>query len=316
MVSTGEKSSAQKETEATFDRLEKCTPAEVKAKIGQVKKLSDLKARLQALNTDKNFATTGENKHRRQLFSPPQLSKEDVTLEIETLKPKPIVSPITSPVKSDIKASPRKIPQYIKHADLLIPDGYMPLPRKYKFLAEIFRSVDDVVGMKFNRHEIVRVSALKSAVQNIIRKTFHNDYLRQIRCVFPKAYIYTWEKILDRLGRHSSGDYELQMLPDMTYNESSTSASENTGNKGCRKLGPKEKVERVRLFNHSLLQIAKDYHQDFLISLGWTKKELDKEITKWHSKFDVEEHCPDIDIVEFPSKPSVERMSNAKGIQI
>ena len=305
-----EKIEAQNQTEKVLDKLEKCTPAEVKAKIGQVKKLSDLKARIQALNKDKNFSNTGENKHRRQLFSPSKLSKEDVTLEVDTLKSKPISSPTSSPVKSGIKASPRKIPQYLKQDELRSPDRYLPLPRKYKFLAEVFRSVDDVVGMKYNRKEVIRVADLKPSVQNIIRKTFDNNYLRQIRCVFPKAYIYTWEKILDRLGRHSTGDYELQMTPDMNYN----SIAENNVNCKTNKLGPREKVERLKLFNHSLLQIAKDYHHDFLKNdLGWDCTELDKEITMWHPKFDIDENCPEIDTTDFPPKPHVERMSNAKG---
>ena len=298
-----------------MEKIEKYTPAEIKAKLGQVKKLSDLKARIQELNKDKNFANTGENKHRRQLFSPPKLSKEEVTLEVETQKPVLPASPVTSPVKCAIKASPRKIPQYIKHADLRAPDVYMPLPRKYKFLADVFRSVDDVVGMKYNRREIIRVSDIKPAVQNILRTTFGDHYLRQIRCVFPKAYIYAWEKVLDRMGRHSSGNYELQMTPDMDYNKSSPICiSEDAVNKSSFKLGPKEKVERVKIFNHYLLQIAKDYHEEFLTNLGWKKDELDKEITKWHPKFSVEEHCPDIDTVDFPPKPNVERMSNAQGM--
>jgi len=302
------KREAQHQTEKVLSQLEKCTPDQVKAKIGQVKKLSELKARIQELNKDKNFINTGENKHRRQLFSPPKLSKDVVTLEVDAVKYKPISSPKSSPVKSGLKASPRKVPQYVKHDELLSPDGYMPLPRKYKFLAEVFRSIDDVVGMKFNRKEVIRVADLKPAVQNIIRKTFDNNYLRQIRCVLPKAYIYTWEKILDRLGRHSSGDYELQMTPDMNYNTSDESKIINASGK----LGPREKVERLKLFNHSLLQIAKDYHQDYLKDLGWTNTELGKEITKWHPKFDVDEHCPEIDTVDFPPKPHVERMSNAK----
>ena len=100
------------------------------------------------------------------------------------------------------------------------------------------------------------------------------------------------------------------MTPDMNYN----SVAENNANCKTSKLGPREKVERLKLFNHSLLQIAKDYHHDFLKNdLGWGCTELDKEITKWHPKFDVDENCPEIDTADFPPKPHVERMSNAKG---
>ena len=326
MTTLHEKYDAQEKIDATKEKLEKFTPAEVKAKLGKVKKLSDLKARIQELNKDKKFRNTGDGLRtptkvsnneiestRRQLFSPPKLSKGEVTIEVESPKPKAVVNLNASPVKAGIKASPRKVPSYVKHDELRTPDKFLPLPRKYKFLAEVFRSVDDVVGMKFNRREIIRVDKLKPAVQNIIRKTFQLKYLRQIRCVFPKSYIYSWEKILDRLGRHSSGDYELHMVPDMNYNVSGTSDQEHDYVKSY-KLGPREKVERVKLFNHALLQIAKDYHEEFLKTINLTKEELhDKEVTKWHPKFDPEEHCPDIDTVDFPAKPHVERMSNAKG---
>merc|ERR1719510_970118 len=101
------------------------------------------------------------------------------------------------------------------------------------------------------------------------------------------------------------------MIPELDYNKSAY-ASEAIDPKGHVKLGPKEKVERLKLFNHSLLQIAKDYHKDFLINLGWTEKDLEKDVYKWHQKFDIEEHCPEIDTVDFPPKPHVEKMSNAK----
>ena len=104
--------------------------------------------------------------------------------------------------------------------------------------------------MKFNRREIIRVADIKPAVQNMIRKTFGEHYLRQIRCVFPKAYHYTWDKILDRLGRHTSGDYELQMSPNMNYNEpDDTSSSDNERVKGNiqSKMSPQDLIGREKI---------------------------------------------------------------------
>ena len=90
------------------------------------------------MNKDKVFANTGENKHRRALFSPSKLPKEPVTFEVEAPKQKELLSsPVSSPVKSGQKASPRK-PVHSKYRHLQ-PDKYMPLPRKYNFLAEVFR---------------------------------------------------------------------------------------------------------------------------------------------------------------------------------
>ena len=168
--------------------------------------------------------------------------------------------------------------------------------------------------MKFNRREVIRVADVKPAVQTMIRKTFGEHYLRQIRCVFPKAYQYTWEKILDRLGRHSSGDYELQMIPDLNYNKPDDIAC--SGNASIKanvqsKLSPRDQVEREKIMKHSLLQIVKDYHQEFLKSRGY---EIDQEqLTKWYPGFDPEEYCPDVDMVDLPPKPHVEKLTNAKG---
>ena len=91
-------------------------------------------------------------------------------------------------VMSPGKASPRKaIPAFVRYQELAQPDKLLPLPNRYKALTEIFRSVDVIVSMKFNRKEIIRVPDLKPAVQNITRKNFSEFYLRQIRCVFPKV---------------------------------------------------------------------------------------------------------------------------------
>ena len=338
----GNKTASQLDVEKPHAVLDQLTPQQIKARIGQVRKLSDLKARIQDLNKNKNFANTGQNKHRRALFSPPKLSKDSVvTFEVEVQKEQlSTVSPISSPIKSlGAKASPRK-PTYDGSALLSTKD--MPLPTSFKFLSEVFRyvftsiifiyqhsilkygsvmvsihktllpfyssAVDTIVGMKYNRREIIRVTEIKPAVQVIIRKTFLNKYLRQIRCVFPKAYNYTWEKILNRLGCHTSGEYELQMQPNLSYKETTTTEQSVIGGNSRLKLTPRDSVERLKIFKNSLFQIVKEYHEEFLKNAGFPLEQMEK-ITKWHSNFDVEEHCPEIDTVDFPLKPQVERIT-------
>ena len=100
-----------------------------------------------------------------------------------------VAAPAPKTVLSPGKASPRKaIPAFVRYQELAQPDKLLPLPNRYKALTEIFRSVDVIVSMKFNRKEIIRVPDLKPAVQNITRKNFSEFYLRQIRCVFPKVW--------------------------------------------------------------------------------------------------------------------------------
>ena len=303
------KTSEAEKVEKVAGKLAKLTPAEIKSRIGQVNKLSDLKAQLKNLQKDKNIVKSVENKpnHKRALFNDLRPTTEPIRLEVEV--PKQSRTPVKA---SPIKASPRKqIPAHIKYADLTQPDRYLPLPSKYKFLTEVFRNVDQIVSMKFNRKEIIRVTDIKPAVQNIMRKNFTNHYLRQIRCVFPKAYHYIWEKINDRLGRHT-GDYELHMSPKLdTAQVGSEGLSLNQLNlkRKTESMTPQIKVERVKLFQHALLTIVKDYHQDFLLNMGIEVEE--NKLTKWHRDFDIES-CPEIDTVEFPVKPHVEKLGSAK----
>ena len=56
-------------------------------------------------------------------------------------------------------------------------------------LAEVFRSTDTVVSMLFNRREPIIFSKLAKAVQDMMRKNFGEKFLKQIKCVFPQAYL-------------------------------------------------------------------------------------------------------------------------------
>ena len=279
-----------------MEKLNQLTAQEVKAKIKKVNKLSDLQAQLRSLRKDKNLGP------KRALFNdkpeevkaapkPPQMSPKKVLQSVATDATKPV---ITSPKKGP-KASPRKaIPAFVRYQELAQPDKYLPLPNRYKALAEIFRNVDMIVGMKFNRQEMIRVPDLKPAVQNLTRKSFSEFYLRQIRCVFPNAYKYVWEKVLDRLGRHT-GDFELHMSPDHGVKAT---------------LSPQIKVERLKMFQNALLNIVQDNHREFLAKIGiiGIKDEL---VTKWHKNFDLDQ-VPDIDEAELPPKPDVEKVRNPK----
>jgi len=288
-----------------MDALNKMPAKEVKAKIKTVNKLADLQAQLRELKKDKNLTA------KRALFQDGGSTSSSAAKKEPTAKAASLIPPaspqklledhapkaaaaataISSPSKTGPKASPRKaIPAFVRYQELAQPDKYLPLPNRYKSLSEIFRNLDIIVSMKFNRQEMIRVPDLKPAMQNITRKTFSEFYLRQIRCVFPKAYKYIWEKVKDRLGRHT-GDFVLHMSPDQ-------------GVKAGATLSPQIKVERMKMFQHALLNIVHDYHRDFLTKIGITGIS-DDVVTKWHKDFKLEE-VPDIDEEELPAKPDVE----------
>jgi len=291
-----------------MDRLKGMDSKEAKAKIKTVNKLADLQAQLRSLKKDPNLAAAAAGqsaKAKRALFQEPGVKKEE---KPQMRQPVPLMSPKKMPASSSVtscvktvlspgKASPRKaIPAFVRYQELAQPDQFLPLPNRYKALTEVFRSVDVIVSMKFNRKEMIRVPDLKPAVQNITRKTFSDFYLRQIRTVFPKAYRYVWEKINDRLGRHT-GDFVLHMSPD-----------HGVGIKS--QMSPLVKVERLKMFQHSLLSIVHDYHRQFLASLGISGLE-DTQVNRWHKDFSLEA-VPDIQEEPLPPKPEVEKARNAK----
>jgi len=287
-----------------MDKLNRMDSKEVKAKLKTVNKLSDLQAQFKSLKKDPNLAKSSTPQTaKRALFQ--EDKKVDVKPEIKAplpplMSPKKVATsaaPMVKTVLSPGKASPRKaIPAFVRYQELAQPDQFLPLPNRYKALTEVFRSVDVIVSMKFNRKEIIRVPDLKPAVQNITRKTFSDFYLRQIRCVFPKAYKYVWEKINDRLGRHT-GDFVLHMSPDHGVGTKSN-------------MSPLIKVERLKMFQHALLNIVHDYHREFLASLGISGL-ADSQVNRWHKDFSLEA-VPDIQEEPLPPKPEVEKARSAK----
>lgn len=82
---------------------------------------------------------------------------------------------------SPVKSSPVKVPAYQRYQSLVDTEGKaMPLPYKYRFLAEIFRSIDTVSAMLYNRKENITFAKLKPAVQELVRRNFGIEHLAQV----------------------------------------------------------------------------------------------------------------------------------------
>lgn len=67
--------------------------------------------------------------------------------------------------------SSEKPPAYQRFHTLAqdLPPG-LTLPYKFKVLAEMFRSVDTIAGMLFNRAETITFAKVKQGVQDMMRK--------------------------------------------------------------------------------------------------------------------------------------------------
>ncbi len=283
------------------------TPESIKKHLGSTNSLATLQARL------KNFSSSAEStpspRARKALFTDDELPgsgargrsavKKGLAFDIEVPKLKAAPS-------SPIKASPRK--KILEETDspltprkqLLQPSKILPIPESYESLARLFARLDELVAMLYNRSEAISASKIKAALQKATSKTITDNHLKQIRCVFPSAYTYTWEPKLNSLGK-KTGDFELYLVPNLVKSE----VGESTPGKTPLKLRIDAMSDRKKTFKYHLLSIVQDHHDEFLKGQGISGLER-SEIRQWHKDFDVEKNCPPIDTMDFPPKPIVE----------
>jgi len=223
-------------------------------------------------------------------------------------------SPSKAQVKSQEKASPRKVPAYQRFAYLTQPvEKELILPYKYRMLAEVFNSVDNVVSIYFNRMEKITYPKLVKAVQDMMRKNFGEKFLKQIKCVFPQAYFYAWQKVLNKFGQKKE-EYELSIEPNLNYkNDILKGFGVDDEDKKKGKLSGEMLLERKNIFHNSMLQMVKDQHKNFLATLSPPIIVDDNKLTRWHKDFEIE-RCSEIDTSELPAKPHVEKMVSAQEV--
>jgi len=297
------------EIEKATEAVKKLTPEELSSKLGKTGKLSELKKRMKALREEATSINKVEQKVEGKVSLSIPGSPGKAALEISVP-----VSPRKNVARTPTeKASPSKVPAYQRFAYLTRPvETTLPLPYNYRLLAEVFRCTDTVASMLFNRKERIVLPKLTKAVQNMMRKNFGEKFLKQIKCVFPQAYFYAWEKIMGKFGVEKTDEYELRITPNLKYKKDILTdlgaIPDDETTKG--KLGPEMLVERKHIFHNSLLQITKDQHRTFLASLDPPISVQDDQLSRWHKNFNLDA-CMEIDTVDLPVKPHVERMTTA-----
>ncbi|MEE6513686.1 hypothetical protein FKM82_021466 [Ascaphus truei] len=190
--------------------------------------VTDLKARLQRAH---------------ELQSKIREKKTKETLETENLE-----------VTEQRTQESEKAPAYQRFHTLAqdVPPG-LSLPYKYKVLAEMFRSMDTIVGMLFNRSETVTFSKVKQGVQDMIRKQFEVCNVGQIKTVYPNAYRFRQEKNIPTFKDGvKKTDYQLTVEPLV---------GEEDKLDGRPQLMVCRLLERRQLFNRNLTNIVKQHHR-------------------------------------------------------
>ena len=271
----------------------KHSPADVKKILGTPNTAQKLQERLKLLKQSPTPA-------RKALFiddksindevsksATPKLSKGRLEIKYDVQTPKLITIP-----PSPVKASPRK--QAVQAAEavidkvkLLQPSKELNLPQTYKELAEIFCQIDNILLLKMKYSPRLSLDELKKHVKTVTDgKSLTENHLKQILCVYPKSYNFSWL----RKGK------EYELLIEL-----------NTEDSYQKSFNVKDLVQRLKYqegrlkyFEHLLLTIVQDHHQEFLNNQNIDMKNED--IHRWHKDFNIDT-CSAIDILDFPPKP-------------
>ncbi|KAK3509916.1 hypothetical protein QTP70_019397 [Hemibagrus guttatus] len=198
-----------------------------------------------------------------------------------------------------------KLPAYQRYHTLAqdVPPG-LTLPFRYKVLAEMFRSMDTIVGMLFNRTETVTFAKVKQGVQDMMHKRFEESHIGQIKTVYPSAYTLRQERNIPTFSSTvKKSTYQLTVEPVIE--------EETNGTRPI--LSATRLLERRRIFHQNLVEIVKGHHKVFLASLNPALVVPDDKLTRWHPKFNVDE-VPNILPSELPQPPQTEKLTTAQEV--
>lgn len=212
-----------------------------------------------------------------------------------------------SPFKGSLEMSPVKAPAYQRFQNLIEKtETQLQLPYKYRYLLDIFKAVDAVCAMFYNRKEKITFKKLKPAVQRILRKNFYESHLSQIQKLMPDAYKFAQEKTRN-FGSTSKQDYyQLVITPNISSSSSDSDLKELT-------LSPQLLIERSSTLTRILTDLVFVEHQKFLQSLEVPMDVTRGALRRWHPEFNLES-VPEIDQGNIPMPPNVEKFSSARDV--
>ncbi|KAG5679711.1 hypothetical protein PVAND_009261 [Polypedilum vanderplanki] len=238
-----------------------------------------------------------------EILSPKKTFSSPIKLKDSPMKNTAIGTPkrlLFSPIKSPIKA-----PAYERFQNLVesgIPS--LQLPFKYRYILEVFKAVDTVCAMFFNRKEKITFKKLKPAVQRILRKNFFESHLAQINHLMPNAYKFAQEKTRNYGSTSKQDYYQLVITPNI---------KNNTDDVSQLTLSPQILTERTKKMTETLIDLVYVEHEKFLQTLDVPMNVTRRAIKRWHPDFPLES-VPDIEQKQLPQPPNVERFSSAKDV--
>ncbi|XP_009475762.1 PREDICTED: DNA replication factor Cdt1 [Nipponia nippon] len=282
----------------TARRLQREDLAGLRCRLRRVKALAQLPSVPARVSTD----LQSRLEHMRQL-----------ELRIREKKAGSGAAPATQPSGDAGAAAPAaernssaKPPAYQRFHALAqdLPPG-LTLPYKFKVLAEMFRSMDTIAGMLFNRAETITFAKVKQGVQDMMRKQFEERHVGQIKAVYPASYRLRQEKNIPTFGSSvKKSDYQLTLEPVLGEEEKVD---------GRPHLSASRLLERRKEFNRNLVNIVKQHHLAVVAALSPPMVVPEEKLTRWHPRFNVDE-VPDISPAELPRPPQEDRLTTAQEV--
>ncbi|XP_077586463.1 DNA replication factor Cdt1 isoform X2 [Stigmatopora nigra] len=197
-------------------------------------------------------------------------------------------------------------PAYHQYHNLarVTPPG-LSLPLKFKILGEMFRSMDTVVAMLFNRSETATFSKIRKGVQDMMHKQFDEHHIGQIKTVFPGAYNFRQETNIPTSNTciMQGRSYQLTVEPVMFGGQK----------EGIPVLTASDLLKRRLIFHHNLISIVKHHHKLFLSLLVPQVFVAEDKLTRWHPNFNVDT-LPAVQASLLPQPPSIEKHATAQEV--
>ncbi|XP_043840282.1 LOW QUALITY PROTEIN: DNA replication factor Cdt1 [Dromiciops gliroides] len=275
---------------------------ELKSRLQKVRELTHKAAPLTSTPTAANASINLKNRLQRARELGARIQDRASGGGKKTEEPGPLE--VGEPTDAEPCTSKTPAPAYERFHTLAQagPPG-LTLPYKYKVLAEMFRSMDTIVSMLFNRSQTVTFAKVKQGVQDMMRKRFEERNVGQIKTVYPTSYQFRQERNIPTFNDSvKRSDYQLTIEPLLEKEE---------GGEGAPTLSASCLVQRRHTFSRNLVDTVKEHHKVFLASLSPPLVVPDDQLTRWHPRFNVDE-VPDIVPAELPKPPHTDKITTAQ----
>ncbi|KAM6177480.1 DNA replication factor Cdt1 [Erethizon dorsatum] len=198
-----------------------------------------------------------------------------------------------------------QVPAYQRFHALALPGlPGLVLPYKYQVLAEMFRSMDTIVGMLHNRSETVTFAKVKRGVQDMMCRRFEEYNVGQIKTVYPTSYCFRQERNVPTFKDSvKKSDYQLTIEPLLDQEAGGTPPQ----------LTASRLLQRRQVFSQNLVDRVKEHHKAFLASLNPPMAVPEDQLTRWHPRFNVDD-VPDIEPAKLPQPPTMEKLTTAQEV--